>query len=253
MKSTFILESLLFSLAAAGSCPFGYDDHKWQRPGPEDSRSPCPGLNVMANHGYLPRDGKNIDLALARSAISGAFNYEPTTIDFMFQAALDFNLSTTGNASTIHLSDLRWHDTIEFDGSLSRNDAYFGDNLHFDPAIWDTVAQAMNLYDAGPCENDTLVTVEAAAKARAMRVKEAMRVNPAFNNSQGAMIGSPGTTALYLTTLWDDELDAVPKSWVRAFFEDERIPYVEGYRPPKTPRNATDIFAMNDRVVAVEI
>jgi hypothetical protein len=25
--------------------------------GPNDLRGPCPGLNVMANHGYLPRDG----------------------------------------------------------------------------------------------------------------------------------------------------------------------------------------------------
>ncbi|KAL4999482.1 Chloroperoxidase [Aspergillus recurvatus] len=207
----------------------------------------------MANHGYLPRNGKSIDLAMARAAVSGAFNYEPTTVDFMFQAAIDFNLSTTGNRSTIHLADLRKHDTIEFDGSLSRNDIYFGDNLHFDPSIWATVAEHLNLYNTGPCGNETHVTVESAARARAARVQEAMRVNPAFNNSQGAMIGSPGTTALYLTTLWDDKAGAVPKSWVRAFFEDERIPYIEGYRPPKHPRNATDIFNMNDRVVAVEV
>ncbi|KAL4752238.1 hypothetical protein BDW72DRAFT_212110 [Aspergillus terricola var. indicus] len=252
MQLIFILETLLFSLAAA-SCPYGYDNHKWQRPRPEDSRSPCPGLNAMANHGYLPRNGKNIDLAMARAAISGAFNYEPTTIDFMFQAAIDFNLSTTGNRSTIHLADLRKHDTIEFDGSLSRNDIYFGDNLHFNPSIWATVAEHLNLYDTGPCGNETYVTVESAARARAARVQEAMRVNPAFNNSQGAMTGSPGTTALYLTSLWDDEAGAVPKSWVRAFFEDERIPYIEGYQPPKKPRNATDIFNMNERVLAVKV
>jgi hypothetical protein len=228
----------------------------------------------MANHGYLPRNGKNIDLAIARAAISDAFNYEPTTIDFMFQAAIDFNLSTTGNRSTIHLADLRKHDTIEFDGSLSRNDIYFGDNLHFNPSIWATVAEHLNLYDAGPCGNETYVTVESAARARAARVQEAMSVNPTFNNSQGAMTGSPGTTALYLTTLWDDEVEAVPKSWVRAFFgtyippepriqmiwkgmlmwaEDERIPYIEGYQQPKKPRNATDIFNMNERVLAVKV
>jgi hypothetical protein len=26
-------------------------------PGPNDSRGPCPGLNLLANYGYLPRDG----------------------------------------------------------------------------------------------------------------------------------------------------------------------------------------------------
>ena len=33
----------------------GYD---FQEPGPNDSRGPCPGLNLLANHGYLPRDGQ---------------------------------------------------------------------------------------------------------------------------------------------------------------------------------------------------
>lgn len=26
-------------------------------PGPTDQRGPCPGLNAMANHGYLPHNG----------------------------------------------------------------------------------------------------------------------------------------------------------------------------------------------------
>lgn len=36
-------------------CPYasGLDDHSYRAPGPGDARSPCPALNVMANHGYL--------------------------------------------------------------------------------------------------------------------------------------------------------------------------------------------------------
>jgi len=33
---------------------------EWKAPGPGDSRSPCPMLNTLANHGVLPRDGKGI-------------------------------------------------------------------------------------------------------------------------------------------------------------------------------------------------
>lgn len=29
----------------------------WQAPGSSDMRGPCPGLNAMANHGYIPRNG----------------------------------------------------------------------------------------------------------------------------------------------------------------------------------------------------
>ena len=35
------------------------EDHTYQRLEP-DLRAPCPGLNALANQGYLPRDGKNI-------------------------------------------------------------------------------------------------------------------------------------------------------------------------------------------------
>jgi len=172
----------------------------------------------MANHGFLPRTGKDIDLAAVRQAVSGAFNYIPFTFDSAVQMVWDFNLSTTGNSSTFNLADVAKHDAIEFDGSLSRNDFYFGDDLHFDPAIWHTTATRLGLYDIERSEKDRFVTIETAAKACAARVEDAKRVNPTFNASAAEMIGSPGTTALYLTTLWDINAGAAPKAWIRAFF-----------------------------------
>jgi hypothetical protein len=32
-------------------------EHAWKAPGKYDQRGPCPGLNAMANHGYLPHNG----------------------------------------------------------------------------------------------------------------------------------------------------------------------------------------------------
>ncbi|KAJ7350928.1 Chloroperoxidase [Mycena albidolilacea] len=34
----------------------------WIAPTATNVRSPCPGLNTLANHGYLPRSGKNISV-----------------------------------------------------------------------------------------------------------------------------------------------------------------------------------------------
>jgi hypothetical protein len=151
-------------------------------------------------------------------SISTAFNFVPDALDSVFQLVQDFQLSTTGNVSTFNLEDLKAHDTIEIDGSLSRNDFYFGDDLHFDPKVWIPVAENLGLYKTGHALEDKLVTIEVAAKARAARVKEAMRVNPQFNATARQQSGSIGTTALYLTTLWDDEVNATYKSWVRPFF-----------------------------------
>lgn len=172
----------------------------------------------MANHGFLPRSGKDIDLAAVRNGISQAYNYTPTTFDTAFEQAIDLGVSTTGNASTFNLDDLKKHDAVEFDGSLSRNDAYFGDDHSFNHAIWGTTALRLGLYNYGIFGNDTHVTVETAARARAARVRDAKAVNPHFNASANEITGSPGTTAVYLTTLWDDAADGAPKAWIRAFF-----------------------------------
>jgi hypothetical protein len=193
--------------------------------------------------------------------------------------ALDFNLSSTGNASTIHLSDLNKHGAIEHDGSLSRSDFDLSDNHSFDPEVWNGTATSLGLYDAGvDCEEDLYVTVEVAATARAARFREAEELNPEFNVTELALMGSVGETALYMTTLWDYAAGAVPKAWIRAFFgefcgltllrmlgvvylrdarltltEEERIPYLEGFKAPKTQRNLTTIGAMNAAIAAVKV
>jgi hypothetical protein len=180
----------------------------------------------MANHGYLPRDGRDISLEDLHAAILGAYNYHPATLDSAFQMAIDFNLSSTGNASTIHLSDLNKHGAIEHDGSLSRSDFDLGDNHSFDPEVWNGTATSLGLYDAGvDCGEDLYVTVEVAARARAARFREAEELNPEFNVSELALMGSVGETALYMTTLWDYAAGAVPKAWIRAFFGEFRNPF----------------------------
>lgn len=110
--------------------------YPYQAPDATASRSPCPGLNALANHGILPRDGKNIDLATLIKATALGFNLaaDATTI----VGTVGLASSTTGNASTFHLKDLNQHDpqVIEHDGSMSRNDVYFGDSLKFSDEAW---------------------------------------------------------------------------------------------------------------------
>jgi hypothetical protein len=40
-------------------------------PGPNDLRGPCPGLNAMANHGYLPHNGISSILQMTTAANQG--------------------------------------------------------------------------------------------------------------------------------------------------------------------------------------
>ncbi|KAK4163989.1 Cloroperoxidase [Cladorrhinum sp. PSN259] len=253
MKSTTLFASAIaLAIAPAGTQaipePAG---HHYIPATPADSRSPCPGLNALANHGFLPRSGKNIDLPTYQYAVQHAYNFAHDFLEGVFADALNFHLSTTGNSSTFNLDDLKAHDKIEIDGSLSRNDFYFGDDLHFDPVIWATTANRLGLYD---CVQDSeFVTVERAAVARAARVRDAKVANPSFNASAAEQSGSPGTTALYLATLWNETEGAAPKTWVRDFFEKERIPYLLGFDPnARAQQNNTTIFLLVNRILAVD-
>lgn len=175
-------------------------------------------MNALANHGWLPRSGKNITLPDIQAAVADGYNFERHALDTVFKSVQDFKLTTSGDIDSFNLEDLKKHDAIEFDGSLSRNDFYFGDDLHFSPHIWSTTAKTMKLHEMGWTPKSRLVTVELAAKARAARVAEAMQRNPQFNSSIAQQEGTFGTSALYLLTLWDDKINATHKLWVRSFF-----------------------------------
>lgn len=121
----------------------------YEAPSDTDVRSPCPGLNAAANHGLLPRDGKNIDLTALASALYTAYHLDNAASNYVGSIALA--ASTTGNASTFNLDDLAQHSpqVLEHDGSMSRNDSYWGDDLSFNEQAW---ARTLALWG----DNDTI-------------------------------------------------------------------------------------------------
>jgi hypothetical protein len=58
-----------------------------------------------------------------------ALNYADGVFIDAFRQVQIFQLSSTGTNETFNLLDLAVHDTIEMDGSLTRNDIYLGDDV----------------------------------------------------------------------------------------------------------------------------
>ncbi|KAK6337321.1 hypothetical protein TWF730_002726 [Orbilia blumenaviensis] len=87
-----------------------------------DSRSACPMLNAMANHGILPHDGKNITFVELNHKIRQTFNFAPTFCFFVPKFAADF-LNRSYWKDKFDLEELSKHNAIEHDGSLTRQDA----------------------------------------------------------------------------------------------------------------------------------
>lgn len=113
----------------------------------------------MANQGYIPRDGRNIVPSQLADAMINVMNLSIDAFDSEIAVAL--NYSTTGNSSTFNLEDSNVHNNIEIDGSLSRNDLYFGETIYFNQTIWDQTASRFH---------GDIITIPIAADSHAYRV-----------------------------------------------------------------------------------
>ncbi|KAF2088261.1 Cloroperoxidase [Saccharata proteae CBS 121410] len=207
------------------------DFSKWQAPGPNDVRSPCPGLNSLANHGILPRNGRGMTVPILVDALHNGMN-----VDADFAAATGLLSSPTLLSPSFDLNNLDSHNfPIEHDASLSRADAYFGDNHSFNATIFSTVLAYFS--------STNTTSIPLAAHARYNRVLTEKARDPAFTYTAQQFITSYGETALYLSVLGDPVTGVAPVEWVKVFFEQERLPYNEGWRP--TARQ-TDLLSLSD-------
>jgi hypothetical protein len=48
-------------------------------------------MNTLANHGYLPHDGRGITRQVVRDAMAGALNFDSALADIMFDQAIIAN------------------------------------------------------------------------------------------------------------------------------------------------------------------
>lgn len=217
------------------TCPF-------QAPVPGDSRSPCPGLNSLANHGILPRDGKNIDMATLKAAAFRGFSLDEAATEAVGGVALQ--ASTTGDATTFNLADLAQHSPqiIEHDGSMTREDAHFGNNLVFSQAAYDRT-----LANWGTAE---ILDYALAASERNARFAYGVANNPVFN-ATFANSGSLLELCLIMSAFGSVTEGNGNLTLIKYMFENERLPFELGWVPPTTNITATTVQAMAAAVAAL--
>lgn len=231
--------SLLVSSALA------YDYSQWSPPGPDDSRSPCPGLNSMANHGILPHNGKGLTVKMLTDAMQGVFN-----IGFDLRTILAvggvFSSPNALRDGTMDLADLDKHNYIEHDGSLSRAPIHQGGDDHtFRQDIFDQVLSFFN--------NTTGATtnIDEAAKAHLHRVQADSKTKDFTYGSKQTFLAM-GETALYLMALGDPVTGVTPVNYIRTLFEEERIPYEEGWRTPTTEISLGNTLEMLQKIASAD-
>ncbi|KAJ7577448.1 Cloroperoxidase [Mycena floridula] len=191
--------------------------HKWIAPKSTDLRGPCPGLNTLANHGFLPRDGRGLTLEIVIQAATDGFNIQHDVLIF----AAKLGLMTSGELDTFTLDDIKLHNTIEHDASVSRGDFALGDNVHFNETIFQALANSNPGVD--------YYNTTSAAQVQKQRLAESQATNPQLINTSKEFGTRSGESALYLSVMGNPVTGVAPKKYVNIFFREQRMPIEEGW------------------------
>jgi len=187
---------------------------QWVPPGSGDMRSPCPALNTLANHGFLPRNGMNITRSNLTSALENVYNISSILANTLAIGAI----SVDGENSQISLDELDKHGTIEHDASMTRLDTYFGDNHSLNPDLFNGLLNATT--------DGAVLTESDFAAYQSIRQADSKANNPDFDfglKQQGAAAGEP---ALFLAVFgqYDGNSYNVTLSSLKSVFGLEQLP-----------------------------
>lgn len=173
----------------------------------KNHRSPCPALNTLANHGYIPRDGKNLTPEMLARGVTEVFNIDPSLASTL----------TAGLPAQFTLADLGEHNFIEHDASLVHDDAFFGK----DPAsvnaslVQDLLARA---------DDKGQITASSLAHFRRWREQQCAKDDPKYGLSYKQQLVAYGEAAVLLLAMGHYDSETISTDHARSFLEEERIP-----------------------------
>lgn len=215
---------MLFTTAAATSLlatvTLGFTveaGNQYQAPKSSDIRSPCPGLNTLANYGYLPRDGSAFSRQTLLDASKKVYNFQPEAIDSVLQSALDLGLGNKA-AQTIGLQDLTdSHNKIEHDGSLSRSDRFFSESAQSTTPNATLVNILTTKY-----AKDGVISLWNLGGYRQWRLKEAEKINPDFSFENDQVKASVIESIILLAVLGQGK-NEIPVEWIKPFLLEGKL------------------------------
>ncbi|RKU41834.1 hypothetical protein DL546_004730 [Coniochaeta pulveracea] len=209
----------------------------WQPGGPDDFRGPCPMMNTLANHGYLPHNGRNITKDVVISAMGGALNFDAALASLMFDQAIHINPEP--NATWFTLDQLNVHGILEHDASLSRSDAFFGNNHVFNQTVFD---ETRRFWTSSVLDPNQL------ANSKIARQISSKAFNPTYTFTSSTEQFSLGEVAAPVIAFGDVFTGAVNRDLVEYFFVHERLPTELGWSRKTSVVTLNDILRVKDMI-----
>jgi hypothetical protein len=225
-------------------------------PSSSDLRGPCPLLNSLANHGYLPRDGRDVgvddlttalkevglssvlismlsnpiflerqqDIAKQSPSFLGRMRYlirNPWALLFDQFGVRPAGQTNALGRKYINLDQLSVHGEIEHDVSITRRDFAQGNNTTIQP---DLVKELL----AASSDGGSTLTAQDLASLRKRRIEKQREVNSQLTYGSFQHQVACGETTLVLNAFGDGK--SVPCDWVHTLFVEERLPVEEGWK-----------------------
>ncbi|KAI1204744.1 Cloroperoxidase [Annulohypoxylon truncatum] len=217
-KPTYVKTIASVPTAAASGYNAAPSGHPWIAPGPNDFRGPCPMLNTLANHGFLPHDGKNITQNITINALGSALNFNESLATLMFQMATIANPEP--NATFFTLDQLNVHNVLEHDASLSRSDAYFGNNHIFNETVFSETLK----YWTAPILDANMI-----ANSKVARQVTSRATNPNYTFTSRMNDFSLGEVIAPFVAFGDVQAAKVNRTLVEYWIRNERLPTELGW------------------------
>ncbi|KAI5245638.1 Cloroperoxidase [Aureobasidium subglaciale] len=209
------------------------DINAWHPAGPSDLRGPCPMMNTLANHGFIPHNGGNITKENAIKGLRDGLNFDADLASLMWDQAIIANPEP--NATFFTLDHLNRHNVLEHDASLSRMDAYYGNNHLFNPEAFATSTRYWT--------NETL-TANMLTNSKLARMIESRAFNPNYTFTANNENFSLGEVAAPFIAFGDTTAVTVPRDLVMYFFEHERLPHDLGWTKKNETMTLKDILSV---------
>ncbi|KAI0770831.1 Chloroperoxidase [Irpex lacteus] len=203
------------------------DEHAYQHSTKKESRCPCPALNAMSNHGYLPRDGRDIGMFQMVYALREVYNLSLPLAFFLTIVGFVLCAPWWPFQWTMNLHDLSRHNHIEHNCSLCHADARPGALF----APWHVSFSL--LHRLLGTTNTEYLTLQNFADARIQRARDDPK--PLCSMHREIAHGEAALTMLVLgqhpTKTGSDAELIVPHQFIHQWFGCSRLP--EGWKRPE--------------------
>ncbi|KIJ42636.1 hypothetical protein M422DRAFT_170825, partial [Sphaerobolus stellatus SS14] len=209
--------------------------HPYIPPRNGDMRGPCPGLNTLASHGYLPRngivtpaqiinavqDGFGMDNALAIRLVYGTMLVDGNPLTNLMSIGAKSSLTGPDPPKPAIVGGVDTHAVLEgMLHVLSIGDFFFGDNHSFNQTLFNELVAFSNQFGGG---NYNLTV---ATEYRFHRIQQSIAENPTFSFISPRIVTAYGEATFPFVFFVDGRKADGQLSMKDAlgFFRDGRMP-----------------------------